>query len=236
MSFSDSAPISGKPPKMTTLRLSSPLSQRHHGVFLSRLLFVPKIQLHYKAENNLEPKDIGHCTICNREWYAPYRFQSVQLFISNPPRTSFLFDNSHHIRRLGLNLANFENFDGSHCTRLQSLGLVYQYDDASDDDDSGDSFNNAIPNKTAHGASLIQRNPELCAFTLLCGRRFGMRPISLHADSILNALAGHAFLETIESTLEMTCLVFRAVLSHLPPQLWELEIAGYVEHARHQAL
>jgi hypothetical protein len=50
LSFSDSASISGKPAKMTTVRLSSPLSQRHHGVFLSRLLFVPKIQLHYKAE------------------------------------------------------------------------------------------------------------------------------------------------------------------------------------------
>jgi len=60
-----------------------------------------------------------------------------------------------------------------------------------------------------------------------------MRPISPLADSIMNAIAGHAFLETLEITLEMTCLVFSEILSHLPPQLRELEIAGSVEHARH---
>ncbi|KAK3824721.1 MAG: hypothetical protein J3Q66DRAFT_325894 [Benniella sp.] len=107
----------------------------------------------------LDPRDIGNCATCSKEWYSsfgPYRFQSVNIINMNvgyggyiigshpirditidAARNTFLLNNSHHIRDLTINLTHFDTFVDPNCNHLQNLtlGFAYEANEESDYDD-----------------------------------------------------------------------------------------------------
>ncbi|KAG0221151.1 hypothetical protein BGX31_010134 [Mortierella sp. GBA43] len=80
----------------------------------------------------LEIEDIGNCSLCCKAWYAifaPLRFKTLEIDSSlSPGRNAFMLINSHHIRKLKLNLGSLDTFNSSCCINLWDLELVFKYE------------------------------------------------------------------------------------------------------------
>ncbi|KAK3824719.1 MAG: hypothetical protein J3Q66DRAFT_419392 [Benniella sp.] len=191
----------------------------------------------------LDPRDIGNCARCSKEWYSffgPYRFRYVHIIKSNTAKHTFLLNNSHHIRGLKINLGHFGTFVDPNCNRLQNLtlGFIYEEDEESDRevDEPDDMEPDEIKiNKPACAANLIQGSPSLRALHLSCAM-YDMQKSYRYArpldKAILEVISGLQFLTKLEVTMWITCRMYGTLLNHLPQQLQELVVSENTKRLR----
>ncbi|KAG0240274.1 hypothetical protein BGX31_002141 [Mortierella sp. GBA43] len=121
---------------------------------------------------------------------------------SDTVRTSFLLENSCHIRDLELRSTDCHTLSKSHCTRLSTLTL--------------DIVNGYSAKE------LIQRNQGLR--TLVVNNSSTKRSVLLDTPT-LQTIAGHSFLKTIRITTTLSRFMLASILQMLPKQLQELDMS-----------
>ncbi|KAF9366172.1 hypothetical protein BGX34_005723 [Mortierella sp. NVP85] len=231
---------------------------------LATIFFIPHLMDMICHE--LQPEDIKNCVACCKDLhyaFGPYRFRTLEISVSNQARLSFLKNNGHHIRVLTIAVPILKTFDGSCCTSLQKLELLFMSGDAGeggaenwadmDDSDSYEEDEDEEEDKTAEHrdsdatstsakadrfarvAELIQKNKGLQALYVNPGRQNRPAHLKSLSQPILNAIKGHYFLTKIELYLEMTCLLISKLLNHLPPRLEELEVNAVIVPVRNHS-
>ncbi|KAK3824703.1 MAG: hypothetical protein J3Q66DRAFT_384101 [Benniella sp.] len=160
---------------------------------------------------------------------------------------TFILENGYPIRRLYLNLDDFQVLDHYHYNELQELTIAVTFVDQIKSEEEGpcDPYqkqvhstkwitrNVILPGHSVYAADLIKRNYGLQSLRIVHDSEIDavwMNITSDYVEPFLKVIASHSSLTSIKISVELTCVAFAKFLCNIPQQLQELELASNVKN------